>query len=412
VIAGETSAPPAHDPARAARVGDLGTETVFAVAAEAAALTAQGRKVYPFHLGDLNLATPANIAEATVRAMHDGKTTYCPNAGIPQLREAIAADVSDSHRLRYGPDNVSVQTGGKPVIGKFLLTMMDPGDEVLYPNPGFPIYSSLIEFFGGRAVPYTYVEGPDGFSLDLEQIERLVTPATKLLILNDLHNPTGAECTPRELEGLAELVRRHRLFVLCDEAYFDVRYEGSSHSFASLPGMDERCVILYTFSKKYAMTGWRLGAAIGPRWFIDVCNTLNVNGESCTNQFVQWGGLEALTGDQSGAREILEVLQRRRDAACEILSATAGVRCLQPNTTFYLYPNVTDAMARTGLTGYEDFRRAILQHTGVSMCTRLHFGPALAGETQRYLRFAYSGLHTDGIREGLGLLKSFIEQHE
>ena len=412
MIAGETSAPPAHDPARAARVGDLGTETVFAVAAEAAALTAQGRKVYPFHLGDLNLATPANIAEATVRAMHDGKTTYCPNAGIPQLREAIAADVSDSHRLRYGPDNVSVQTGGKPVIGKFLLTMMDPGDEVLYPNPGFPIYSSLIEFFGGRAVPYTYVEGPDGFSLDLEQIERLVTPATKLLILNDLHNPTGAECTPRELEGLAELVRRHRLFVLCDEAYFDVRYEGSSHSFASLPGMDERCVILYTFSKKYAMTGWRLGAAIGPRWFIDVCNTLNVNGESCTNQFVQWGGLEALTGDQSGAREILEVLQRRRDAAREILSATAGVRCLQPNTTFYLYPNVTDAMARTGLTGYEDFRRAILQHTGVSMCTRLHFGPALAGETQRYLRFAYSGLHTDGIREGLGLLKSFIEQHE
>jgi len=151
--------------------------------------------------------------------------------------------------------------------------------------------------------------------------------------------------------------------------------------------MDERCVILYTFSKKYAMTGWRLGAAIGPRWFIDVCNTLNVNGESCTNQFVQWGGLEALTGDQSGAREILEVLQRRRDAAREILSATAGVRCLQPNTTFYLYPNVTDAMARTGLTGYEDFRRAILQHTGVSMCTRLHFGPALAGETQRYLRF-------------------------
>lgn len=412
MIAGETSAPPAHDPARAARVGDLGTETVFAVAAEAAALTAQGRKVYPFHLGDLNLATPANIAEATVRAMHDGKTTYCPNAGIPQLREAIAADVSDSHGLRYGPDNVSVQTGGKPVIGKFLLTMMDPGDEVLYPNPGFPIYSSLIEFFGGRAVPYTYVEGPDGFSLDLEQIERLVTPATKLLILNDLHNPTGAECTPRELEGLAELVRRHRLFVLCDEAYFDVRYEGSSHSFASLPGMDERCVILYTFSKKYAMTGWRLGAAIGPRWFIDVCNTLNVNGESCTNQFVQWGGLEALTGDQSGAREILEVLQRRRDAACEILSATAGVRCLQPNTTFYLYPNVTDAMARTGLTGYEDFRRAILQHTGVSMCTRLHFGPALAGETQRYLRFAYSGLRTDGIREGIGLLKSFIEQHE
>ncbi len=397
--------------ARAARVDDLGTETVFAVAAEAAALAAKGRTVYPFHLGDLNLPTPANIAEAASRALRDGKTTYCPNAGIAELREAIAVDVGRSHGLSCGVENVSVQPGGKPVIGKFLLAFMDPGDEVLYPNPGFPIYSSLIEFFGGRAVPYTYVEGRDGFALDLEQIERAVTPATTLLILNDLHNPTGVECSARELEGLAELARRHDLQVLCDEAYFDVRYTGSSRSLASLPGMAERCVILYTFSKKYAMTGWRLGAAIGPRRFIDICNTLNVNGESCTNQFVQWGGVEALTGDQSGAHEILEVLRRRRDAACDILSSTAGVRCLQPNTTFYLYPNVTEAMARSGLTDYEGFRRAILDYTGVSMCTRLHFGPALPGETQRYLRFAYSGLHTEQIREGLGLLKHFIESY-
>ena len=400
------------DPARAARVDRLGTETVFAVSAEAAALAAQGRSIFPFHLGDLNIPTPANIADAATRAMRDGKTSYCPNAGIPQLREAIAADVGGSHGLSYGVDNVSVQPGGKPVIGKFLLTLMDPGDEVLYPNPGFPIYSSLIEFFGGRAVPYTYVEGGDSFSLDLERIERLITPATRLLILNDLHNPTGAECSPAELEGLAELVRRHDLFVLCDEAYFDVRYKGGSRSFASLPGMVARCVILYTFSKKYAMTGWRLGAAIGPRWFIDICNTLNVNGESCTNHFVQWAGVEALTGDQSGARDILEVLRRRRDTAFDILSSTAGVRCLNPDTTFYLYPNVTGAMVRTGLTDYESFRRAILEHTGVSMCTRLHFGPALAGETQCYLRFAYSGLHTDQIREGLGLLKAFVEGHE
>jgi aspartate/methionine/tyrosine aminotransferase len=401
-----------HDPARAARVDHLGTETVFAVSAEAAALAAQGRTIFPFHLGDLNIATPANIAEAATKAMRDGKTTYCRNAGIPQLREAIAVSVGESHGLSYGADNVSVQPGGKPVIGKFLLTLMDRGDEVLYPNPGFPIYSSLIEFFGGRAVPYTYVEGPDGFSLDLDQIERLVTQGTKLVILNDLHNPTGVECSARELEGLAELACRHDLHVLCDEAYFDVRYEGGSRSLASLAGMEERCVILYTFSKKYAMTGWRLGAALGPRWIIDICNTLNVNGESCTNHFVQWAGVEALTGDQSGARDILRILRRRRDAAFDILSSTAGVRCLKPNTTFYLYPNVTEAMARCGLTGYESFRRAILEHTGVSMCTRLHFGPALAGETQCYLRFAYSGLHTDQIREGLGLLKTFVEGHE
>jgi len=398
--------------ARATRVDQLGTETVFAVAAEAGALAAQGRTVYPFHLGDLNLATPANIAEAANRALRDGKTTYCPNAGIPELREAIALDVGRARGLSFGADNVSVQPGGKPVIGKFLLTMMDAGDEVLYPNPGFPIYNSLIEFFGGRAVPYTYVEGADRFSLDLDQIERLITPRTRLLILNDLHNPTGVECSAAELEALAGLVRAHDLYVLCDEAYFDVRYQGTSASLTSQPGMQERCVILYTFSKKYAMTGWRLGAAIGPRWFIDTCNTLNVNGESCTNQFVQWAGVEALTGDQSGARDILATLERRRDAGLEILNATAGVHCIKPNTTFYLYPNVTQAMAHTGHGGpggYESFRRAVLEHTGVSMCTRLHFGPALAGETQHYLRFAYSGLHSDRIREGLGLLKAFIE---
>src|SRR5664280_1263517 len=215
------------------------------------------------------VATPANVAEAATRALRASKTTYCPNAGIPDLREAIALDVGRARGLDYGVDNVSVQPGGKPVIGKFLLTMMNPGDEVLYPNPGFPIYSSLIEFFGGRAVPYTYVEGADRFSLDLDQIERLITPRTRLLILNDLHNPTGVECSAQELEALAALVRAHDLYVLCDEAYFDVRYQGASASLTSLPGMQERCVILYTFSKKYAMTGWRLGAAIGPRWFID-----------------------------------------------------------------------------------------------------------------------------------------------
>jgi aspartate/methionine/tyrosine aminotransferase len=410
--AGAAEARPASAAARAARVDHLGTETVFAVAADAAALAAQGKTVFPFHLGDLNIATPANVAEAATRALRAGKTTYCPNAGIPELREAIALDVGRARGLDYGVDNVSVQPGGKPVIGKFLLTMMNPGDEVLYPNPGFPIYNSLIEFFGGRAVPYTYVEGADRFSLDLDQVERLITPRTRLLILNDLHNPTGVECSPQELEALAGLVCAHDLYVLCDEAYFDVRYEGTSASLTSQPGMRERCVILYTFSKKYAMTGWRLGAAIGPRWFIDTCNTLNVNGESCTNQFVQWAGVEALTGDQGGARDILTTLEHRRDVGLEILNATAGVHCVKPNTTFYLYPNVTAAMARTGHGGpggYESFRRAVLEHTGVSMCTRLHFGPALPGETQRYLRFAYSGLHTDRIREGLGLLKAFIE---
>jgi aspartate/methionine/tyrosine aminotransferase len=393
----------------ARRIAQLGTETVFAVSAEAAALAATGRTVYPFHLGDLDIATPEHIVEASFRAIREGKTTYCPNAGIPELRDALAADIGRARGLAYARDNVSVQPGGKPVIAKFLLTLMDPGDEVLYPNPGFPIYGSLIEFFGGVPVPYTYVEGADRFHLDLEGIERSLTPRTRLLILNDLHNPTAAECSPEELERLAELVLEHDLLVLSDEAYFDVRFAGASRSIASLPGMQERCVILYTFSKKYAMTGWRLGAAVGPSGVIDVITRLNVNIESCASHFSQYGALAALTGDQGGPREMMAALEGRRDAALEILNATPGIRCHVPEATFYLYPNVTAAVEMTGCADVESFRRLVLERTGVSFCTRLHFGHALEGERESYLRLAYAGLSTRKIQEGLGKLRAFIQ---
>ena len=402
---------PTADLAFARRVAQLGTETVFAVSAEAAALAAEGKTVYPFHLGDLNLATPENIVQASLAAIRAGKTTYCPNAGIPQLREALAADVGGARGLVYAAENVAVQPGGKPVIAKFQLALMDPGDEVLYPNPGFPIYGSMIEFLGGVAVPYAYLEESDGFRLDLEGIERAITPRTRLLILNDLHNPTAAECTPEELERLAELVLEHDLLVLADEAYFDVRFEGASRSLVSLPGMQERCVILYTFSKKYAMTGWRLGAAIGPKPIIDVITTLNVNIESCPNHFVQYGAVAALTDEQSGPRRMMATLKGRRDVALGILNATPGVHCLTPETTFYLYPNVTGAVKLTGCVDHESFRRLVLDHTGVSFCTRLHFGHALEGEDQYYLRLAYSGVSTAQIQEGLGKLKAFIESY-
>ena len=402
---------PSIDAVFAQRVARLGTETVFAVSAEAAALAAQGKTVYPFHLGDLNLATPENIVTASFKAIREGKTTYCPNAGIPQLREALAADVSRARGLDYTAENVSVQPGGKPVIAKFLLTLMDPGDEVLYPNPGFPIYGSMIEFLGGVAVPYGYREGRERFHLDLESIERQISPRTRLLILNDLHTPTAAECTLEELERLAELVREHDLLVLADEAYFDVRFAGKSRSLASLPGMRARCVILYTFSKKYAMTGWRLGAAIGPQPIIDVITTLNVNIESCPNHFVQYGAVAALTDEQSGPREMMATLKGRRDVALEILNATPGIHCLTPETTFYLYPNVTGAVKLTGCADHESFRRLVLDRTGVSFCTRLHFGHALEGEDQFYLRLAYSGVGTAQIQEGLGKLKAFIESY-
>lgn len=391
------------------RISRLGTETAFAVSAEAAAFAAEGNKVYPFHLGDMNLLTPSNVMAAAAKAMQDGKTGYCPNAGIPQLREILAADVSASHGIPYAMENVAIQPGGKPTISKFILALMNPGDEVLYPNPGYPIYESQIEFHGGVALPYSYIEGKNNFDIDIDMLEKRITPKTKLLILNDLQNPTGAECSAQELQKLAEIVRKHNLFVLCDEAYFDIRYEGKSKSFASLPGMAERCVILYTFSKKFAMTGWRLGATIGPKDIIDVIGKLNVNDESCSNHFIQYGAIEGLTGDPTEARQLLKTLKERRDCAVDILNSIEGIHCFRPNATFYLFPNVTAAMQKKGLTDYDDFRRTVLRETGVSFCTRLHFGRPLEGEDHFYIRLAYSGIDTSEIKEGLGKFKAFIE---
>lgn len=398
---------PAHF---ADRVAHLGTETAFAVSSEAAAFAALGHQVFPFHIGDLNFATPPNIVEAAVRAIGEGKTGYCPPAGVPTLRDALAHEVSASHGVRYQAENVAVQPGGKPVIAKFLLTLMNHSDEVLYPNPGFPIYESQIEFHGGVAVPYGFIQGPRGFEIDLDGLEAAITARTRLLILNDLQNPQGAECSLEALERIAELVERYDLWVLSDEAYFDVRYAGVSQSLVSIDGMAQRTVILHTFSKKFAMTGWRLGAAIGPRSIIDVIATLNVNDESCTNHFVQYAGIEALTGDQSEPRRFLAVLRERRDAALALLRETPGIRCYEPDTTFYLFPNVTEAMRRKEFSNVDDFRRDVLRETGVSMCSRTHFGRPQPGEYDQFVRLAYSGIDTSAIIEGLGNLKEYLSQ--
>jgi aspartate/methionine/tyrosine aminotransferase len=390
-------------------MSDLGTETAFAVSAEAAAWQAAGHVVYPFHLGDIDLATPPNIVQRVEWAIHSGKTGYCPYAGIPELRQALADEISATHGVSYGPEHVAVQPGGKPVIEKFLLTLMDPGDEVLYPNPGFPIYESQIEFLGGKAVPYGFVPGADNFLLDVDSMKAAVTAKTKLLIYNNLHNPTGAESPDEEIAALARFAIENDLYVLADEAYWDVRYSGTSKSIATLPGMQQRTVILYTFSKKFAMTGWRLGAAIGPADIIARIATLNVNQESCTTHFVQWAGVEALTGDQSGPEQIMRVLRERRDVAVDLLNSIPGVSCYRPEATFYLFPDVTGLMERKGIETYDELRRAALEQTGCSFCTRLHFGRALPGEERRYIRIAYSGISTERIDEGLLKFKEWAD---
>jgi len=393
----------------AEHISRLGTETAFAVSADARAWADQGHTVYPFHLGDMNIRTPLNIIEAAHKAMLDGKTGYCPAAGIPELRATIAEDLGRNRGVKYALENVSVQPGGKPVIGKFFQALMNPGDEVLYPNPGYPIYESQIEFQGGVAVPYGYIPTKTNFRIDREHIEKSITPRTRLFVYNNGQNPLGAESDDEEMQWVADLCLKHDLRVLSDEPYFHTRYAGKSKSIVSLPGMQERTVILMSFSKRYAMTGWRLGGALGPKDVIDVINKLNVNQESCSNHFIQWAGIEALRGDQSAALDINRVLKERRDALVDCLRAIRGVSVYKADVTFYLFPDVTEVYQRKGYTDLQQFRLDALRQTGVSFCSRSHFGKPLPGEDRVFIRFAYSGINVDKIREAMGKLKAFWE---
>lgn len=286
---------------------------------------------------------------------------------------------------------------------------MNPGDEVLYPNPGFPIYESQIEYHGGVARAYRSLPTDDGFAIDLDQVRSLITDRTVAIIYNDLQNPISAESTDAEREAIAALAQEHDLWVLSDEAYFEMRYEGTSTSIASLPGMAERTCILYTFSKKFAMTGSRLGCAVAPEELGRVFSTMNTNDESCTTHYVQWAGIAALQGTQEPVERMLTELRGRRDAACEIVNSTPGMSVEVPSSTFYLFPDVTEAMQIVGATDLADFAQQALHSTGVSFCTRNHFGRPQPGEDRSYIRFAYSGLPEERIREGLTGLRDWVE---
>jgi len=405
--------------ALAERLTNLGTETAFSVSLAAAEWAAQGNRVFPFHLGDINLPTPANIAEAMNVAIAEGKTGYCAAAGIMPLREALADDVGRRRGLQFAADNVVVQPGGKPVIGKFIQSVMNPGEGVLYPNPGYPIYESMIEYYGGVSQAYRYQQTDTGFAIDLDHLRSIVVPrkkgqgqgggGTRAIVYNNLQNPLSCESSAAEMQAIADLANEHDLWVLADEAYFEMRYSGTSSSIAALPGMLDRTVILYTFSKKFAMTGWRLGAAIAPLPVAQSIAKLNTNDESCTTHFVQAAGVAGITGGADGPKAILDELHRRRDAAWSQLALIEGVICPQPESTFYLFPNVTAVMDRMGFDEVGKFATAALHNTGVSFCTRKHFGRPQPGETDQFVRFAYSGLSCADIEEGLSGLRRWID---
>jgi aspartate/methionine/tyrosine aminotransferase len=393
----------------AKRMDLLGSETAFAVSAEAAKLAETGMKIYPFHLGDINLPTPISVITGAKEAIKSGKTGYCPAPGIPELREALAKDVGNSRGINYKIENVSIQPGGKPSIGKYIAAMMEMGDVVLYPNPGYPIYESQIEFYGGIAHPYGYLDNSSGLELDFSAIEKGIEKGAKHIFYNNYNNPTGASSSIEEMKRLADLVIQNDMFLISDDAYFDTLFEGTPRSIASLPGMKQRTLTMYTFSKKFAMTGWRLGGAIGPSKIIEQITRLNVNMESCTTHFIQYGGIAGLEASKKETQDILDKLRVRRDILVKTMNGIEGVEAHSPEAGFYVFPKITKLMERTGFGDVEEFRKAVLNDTGVSFCGRHHFGRPLENENDSYIRLAFSGISKDDLAEGMDLFQKWIE---
>ena len=388
----------------------LGTETAFAVSKEAKTMSEKGHKIYPFHLGDINIKTPESIREATLKYMNDDKNGYCPSEGVTELREVLAHDIGIKRRINYEIENVVIQPGGKPTIWKFLASVMNKGDEVLFPNPGYPIYESQIRYQGGVPVPYGYIETHSGFKIDIDKLITSITPNTTALIYNNYQNPLSASSSKEEIELIAKLCIENNLWVLSDDAYYEIRYSDTPPlSIVNIPGMKERTVILYTFSKRFAMTGWRIGASIGPSRIIKQITRLNINDESCTNHFIQCALADSLGDIDTEAKDILSRLKERRDLSVEYLNSIQGISLSSPDSTFYLYVNVSNVMSDKGYDDIEKFRIDVLRSTGVSFCTRNHFGTPEENENKNYIRLAYSGINKNDIKEGMTKFKNWIE---
>jgi aspartate/methionine/tyrosine aminotransferase len=364
----------------AKRMGRLGTETAFEVLARARALEAKGRKVVHLEIGEPDFDTPANIRKAGAEAIEQGFTHYGPSAGLPEFRKVIAETWNRDRGIPCDADNVVVTPGAKPIMFYVMLALLEEGDEVLYPNPGFPIYESVGNFLGARTVPYVLRE-EKGFDLDLKELESKVTPRTKLLVFNTPHNPTGAVLSPETIEGIAALARKHSFYILADEIYARMLYEGKHLSIASLPGMAERTIVLDGFSKTYAMTGWRLGFGIMNKELAVHVARLQTNSNSCTATFTQKAGIAALTGPQSTVDAMNAEFRVRRDTIVQGLNQIPGIQALMPQGAFYVFPNITG----TGMTS-KQLADALLEEAGVACLA----GTAFGAHGEGYLRLSYA----------------------
>jgi aspartate/methionine/tyrosine aminotransferase len=382
----------------ASRMTLLGTETAFEVLARARALEAKGRSIVHLEIGEPDFDTPAHIIDEGVRALRHGFTHYGPSPGLPQLREAIAEHVRTTRGVACNPENVVVTPGGKPVMFFAMLALVEEGDEVLYPNPGFPIYESMIRFSGGKPVPIRLLE-EKGFSLDVDQVEACLTPKTKMIILNSPHNPTGGTLTKEDVARLAEILRRHPdVIVLSDEIYSDLVYDGEHHSILRHAGFVDRTILLDGFSKTFAMTGWRLGYGVMPAALATQIARLQTNSTSCTASFTQMAGVAALKGDWGPIKAMVEEFHRRRDLIVDGLNSIPGFKCVRPRGAFYVFPNVRE----TGIPAKE-LQQRLLEEAGVACLSGTAFGEWGEG----YLRFSYAN-STENILEALHRVHTLI----
>ncbi|MGC4106666.1 MAG: pyridoxal phosphate-dependent aminotransferase [Thermomicrobiales bacterium] len=381
----------------ASRMGRLGTETAFEVLVRARALEAQGRDVIHVEVGEPDFDTPENIIRAGQEALASGWTHYGPANGDPQLREAITAYINGHRKTAFTPDQVVVTPGGKPIMFFLMLALLEEGDEAIYPDPGFPIYESMINFSGATPVPIKLRE-ENQFRLDVEELRGLVTEKTKLLIINSPANPTGGVLTREDIEAIAQIAIENDITVMSDEIYAELLYDGEHVSIASLPGMAERTVILDGFSKTYAMTGWRLGYGLFPKDLAPLIAKLAVNSVSCTSVAVQRAGLEALTGPQDKVAEFREAFRKRRDLVVGRLNQIDGVSCVMPAGAFYAFPNITG----TGLTSRE-FADSYLQDYGVAAIAGTSFGAAGEG----YVRLSTANSETN-LNKALDRMEALV----
>ncbi|MBI4866561.1 MAG: pyridoxal phosphate-dependent aminotransferase [Candidatus Wallbacteria bacterium] len=388
------------------RTRALGTENAFVVLKEVKTLQAAGKDILNFCIGQPDFPTPPNVCEAGCRAIREGKTGYTPSPGIPELREAIAREVARTRGIAVSAEDVVVGAGAKPFIGYSVLSVTDPGcgHEILYPNPGFPIYSSQIGAHGAVPVPAFLDEGR-GFVLDVDRLASQITAKTRMIILNSPQNPTGGILGQADLEAIAGLARKHDLWVYSDEPYSRIVFDGAFRSIASLPDMAERTLVVDGVSKTYAMPGWRIGYAVNRSLSAAMSNWVT-NTESCASQPAQWAALEAITGPQDDVTRMVASFRARRDLIADGLNAIDGVRCHKPGGAFYVWPNVTELCHIVGAGDSEELRRRLLHEAGVAVLSDVHFGlPAPDGS--QHIRFSYAASAQD-ITRALDRISAFV----